>query len=556
MKLTSLCLIVFCQAIFLQAQVENVPQTNPVYIFLKEMKVKGIIHYYNEDIPNLSRIEVKKLLNLINKNENQLNDTELALLSRYQIEFSESLNKDTTQSFFDGENVFNNLTEIFSDKVKYLYAFREENATVYFDLLGHFNFGQMFNPLKNNAELYDIGFRWRGSVFNHLGYNLTVIKGGVSGNKSIAETIEPRLLTSFKWLENIENIGNYDFTEGYVKYRTEPVKNMDLSIQIGREALNIGYGYGDKLVLNGKNPALDFIQFNLNYGIAHFTSIHASTVGEFSLNQNDRYTKYWAFNRLRLAFPNLFDVGIGESIVYSGRGIEVAYLTPMGFYKFIEMSLQDRDNGNLYFDFRSDFLKNFEVQATFLLDENILSNLQNLDRYSNKTAYQLGFMWYEAFTIPNLSLTAEYTKIRPYVYSHINRENTYTAFGMPLGHPIGPNADELLARLNYNLNEYTRLSLDYRHIRKGENVYDANGNLIKNVGGDIFISNDPNPSDENAYFLDGIRMNYDILKSGIRIEPVRAFIFEFYYHYILNRNITKDTQEHQNYLQFIFTLEY
>ena len=233
MKLTSLCLIVFCQAIFLQAQVENVPQTNPVYIFLKEMKVKGIIHYYNEDIPNLSRIEVKKLLNLINKNENQLNDTELALLSRYQMEFSESLNKDTTQSFFDGENVFNNLTEIFSDKVKYLYAFREENATVYFDLLGHFNFGQMFNPLKNNAELYDIGFRWRGSVFNHLGYNLTVIKGGVSGNKSIAETIEPRLLTSFKWLENIENIGNYDFTEGYVKYRTEPVKDMDLSIQIG-----------------------------------------------------------------------------------------------------------------------------------------------------------------------------------------------------------------------------------------------------------------------------------------------------------------------------------
>ncbi len=556
MKFTFLLALLLILSSFLFAQVENVPQTNPVYTFLKEMKVKGIIHYYSEDVPNLSRIEVRSFLQELYANKTRLSSTEISLLQRYQTEFSESLNEDTTQSFFNGENIFRNFTEIFSDKVKYLYAFKEKNATVYIDLLGHFNYGQMFNPVKNNSELYDIGFRWRGTVFNHLGYNLTVIKGGVSGNKSIAETLEPRLRTSFKWIENIENIGNYDFAEGYVKYRTEPVENMDLSIQVGREPLTIGYGYSDKLVLSGKNPTLDFIQFNFNYGVAHFTSIHASTVGEFSHNQDERYTKYWAFNRFRLAFPNLFDIGIGESIVYSDRGIELAYLTPMGFYKFIEMSLQDRDNGVLYFDFRSDFLKDFEVQATFLLDENILSNLQNLNRYSNKTAYQLGFMWYEAFTIPNLSFTSEYTKIRPYVYSHINRKNTYTSFGMPLGHPIGPNADEILVRLAYNLNEFTRLSLDYRHIREGENVYDVNGNLIKNVGGDIYIPNDPNPVDKNAYFLDGIRINYDILKTGIRIEPVRDFIFELYYHYSLNSNLTTKTTNVQNYLQFIFTLEY
>jgi Capsule assembly protein Wzi len=541
---------------FLLAQIENVPQTNPVYTFIKEMKVKKIINYYNEDVPNLSRVEVQKILDEIEQNKGLLSNTELATLSRYLVEFSETLNKDTTQVFFDGENMFGNMTHIFSDKIKYLYAFKEKYATVYFDLLGHLNFGQMFKPIKNNAELYDIGFRWRGTVFNHLGYNLTVIKGGVSGNKSIAETIEPRLLTSFKWLENSENIGNYDFTEGYVKYRTEPVDDMNLSIQIGREPLTIGYGYGNKLVLSGINPTMDFIQFNFNYGIAHFTSIHASTVGEFFANQADRYTKFWAFNRLRLAFPNLFDIGIGESIIYSGRGIDLAYLSPLGFYKFAEMSLQDRDNGNIYFDFRSDFLKNFELQATFLLDENILSNLQDLNKFTNKTAYQLGFMWYEAFTLNDLALTIEYTKIRPYVYSHINSKNTYTSFGMPLGHPIGPNADELLARLNYNLNAYTRLSFDYRHIRKGDNVYDASGNLVKNVGGDIFLTYDPNYSSEEAYFLNGIRINYDIIKTGIRIEPFRDFIFELYYHYNLTDNISNKIKEDQSYLQFIFTMEY
>ncbi len=136
-------------------------------------------------------------------------------------------------------------------------------------------------------------------------------------------------------------------------------------------------------------------------------------------------------------------VGIGESIVYSGRGLELAYLTPVGFYKFIEHSIQDRDNANLYFDFQSGFIKNLEFQATFLLDENILSNLQDLDKYTNKTAYQLGVFWYQPFSINDLSLILEYTKIRPFVYTHFDSMNVYTAFGKNLGHRIGPNADEL-----------------------------------------------------------------------------------------------------------------
>ncbi len=42
--------------------------SHPVYTFLKEMKVKGIIPYINEDLPNLSRFEVKNHLETINKN--------------------------------------------------------------------------------------------------------------------------------------------------------------------------------------------------------------------------------------------------------------------------------------------------------------------------------------------------------------------------------------------------------------------------------------------------------------------------------------------------------
>lgn len=542
----------------LYAQIESVPIDNSVYVFLKEMKVKGILSFIREDDPVLSRFEVKGLLDTITNHKNELSNTESKLLDKYLIEFSDKIDSETsTQLFNPSDNLFSDLDQMFTDKMKYLYAYQEEENNVYIDWLGHFYHGQKFlEPNAINSDLFDIGFRIRGTVFNHLGYNLTVIKGGVSGNRSFAETIQPKLLSSFKWVENIENIGNYDFNYGYLKYHTEPLKNMYIMIELGREDITLGYGYGSKLVLSGDNPTLDFIKFNFDYGIINFTSLHASTTGYYSIVRDERYTKYIAFNRLKLKFDHLFDVGIGETMIYSGRGMELAYLTPLAFYKFIEMGIQDRDNGNIYFDMQTKFMKNLELQGTFLLDENILSNLGDLEKYTNKTAYQVGAYWYEAFSVPDLSFVIEYTRIRPYVYTHYDIKNNYTAFGANLGHRIGPNADELMTRLNYNLNEKIRLNFEYKYVRKGNNIYDDNGNLIKNVGGDVALTHGEIVVNGHAKFLDGERVNYDIFSTGIRTEPLRGYIFDLSFNYEKQDNLYKNFKNYLSYVLFKFTLEY
>jgi len=521
------------------------------------MKVKNVIPYISEDVPNLSRFQVKEYLKQVEEKLSELSNTERNLFNHHKAEFYEFVDPENTTYFFHPEKNFSSsLSEAFSNKVKYLYAYTEENANVFVDLLGHYYFGQQFEPYVNNAHLFDIGFRFHGTVFKHLGYQLSVIKGGSAGDKQVAELIEPRVLHSFKWVEDSENIANYEFTEGYIKYSTEPAADMHLSIQLGREYKTIGYGYGSKLILSGDNPSLDFIEFDFNYGIVKFTSIHGSTVGDFSYNMSERYTKYWAFNRLKLSFENLFDIGIGENIVYSGRGIELGYLSPLGFYKFVEQSIQDRDNANLYFDLQTSFIPNLEFQATFFLDENILSNLQNLDIYKNKTAYQLGAFWYEAFSLNNLSLILEYTKIRPFVYSHVDDKNTYTAWGTNLGHPIGPNADEVFSRVAYNLTDWIRLSLDYHFIRRGENIFDDQGNLVENVGGDLNITHSPIPENENAYFLDGVRFNNNIFQFGVRIEPIRDFVFDIIYNYNQEKNLTEGDINKQSYGLIKFQLGY
>ena len=541
---------------FTFAQVENVPQNNRVYSFLKEMKVKNIIPYISEDVPNLSRFEVRALLDIVRKSFNRLSTIERDLLHWFEIEYTDSLlDETTTRLFTPGKSFGSTLSEIGSDKVKYLYAYQEENANFYAEGLGHFYHGQQLKHKVTNANLYDTGFRLRGTVFKHLGYLFSFIKGGVSGNKNLAEIIEPRLLTNFKWIEAGENIGNYGFSSAYLKYHTEPVEGMNLSVQLGREPLTIGYGYGSKLVLSGDNPALDFLQFNFDYGIVHFTSIHASTVGLFAPERDDRYTKFWAFNTLRITLPGLFDLGIGEAIVYSGRGIEIGYLTPLSFYKFIEMSLQDRDNGVLYLDFQTSFISNLELQGTFFLDENILFNLGDFDSFTNKTAYQLGAFWYEAFTIRNLSWILEYTRIRPYVYSHVNIKNTYSAWGTNLGHRIGPNSDEIFTKLAYNVNSWISIAMEYRHQRSGENIYDDEGNLIKNVGGDLFVSHESRQSDK-VVFLDGIRINTDVFQVGFRIEPIRDFIFDIIYNYRIDDNLTNGYKKDFSYGLIKFSFEY
>ena len=540
------------------SQVENVPITNSVYTFLKEMKVKGILSFIREDDPVLSRFEVKDLLEKVNSQITELSSTEKKLLNKYLTEFSDTINPDSSTQLFNPQNgFFTDLDQMLTDKVKYLYAYQEPENNIYFEWLGHFYHGQDFSQDHAvNSNLYDIGLRIRGTVFNHLGYNFAVIKGGVSGNKNFAEVIDPRLLTNFKWIENSENIGNYDFAYGYLKYHTEPYKDMNVSVQLGREDVTLGYGYGSKLILSGDNPTMDFIKFNFDYGIISYTSLHASTTGYFSYTPEQRYTKYFAHNHLKLKFNNLFDIGIGETMIYSGRGIELGYLSPIGFYKFIEMGIQDRDNGNLYFDLQTKFVKNLELQATFLLDENILSNLGDLEKYTNKTAYQLGAFWYQPLNINDLSLILEYTRIRPYVYTHFDIKNNYTAFGANLGHRIGPNADELMLRTNYNFNEWIRGTVEYRYQREGNNVYADDGTLIKNVGGDIALTHGYVLPIDRAYFLDGERVNTNFFSVGFRVEPIRDFIFDISYNLNKRTNTTKNISSEISYALLRFTLEY
>ena len=551
-NISFITLLIFFSLLFASqatAQQENVPIDHQVYLFIKEMSVNNLIGFIHDDNPGMSRAEVRKNLELIARHKDELSPTEQKILKKYQDEFYDDLADSTNafQLFGKEAGLSTDNSDLFSDKTKYTYVSRKEGANFYLNILGRAIYGQITKPYVNNSWLYDIGFRFRGTLFDKLGYSLTVQKGGVSGSSNLATLLDPRLTYNFKYVEAYENIGNYDFTEGYLRYYAEPLENMSLSFQIGREKIKFGYGYGSKLVISGNHPVLDFIKMDFNYGVFSFTSLQASTVGNFNIDRTLNYTKFIALNRFKLHFNDLIEFGLGENIIYTGRGIDLAYLNPFAFYKFEEMSLQDRDNGALWLDFQTHFIKNVELQGTYFLDDNPLGNLQDFSNFINKTGYQFGAFLYSPFSIKDLSIVMEYTRIRPYVYSHTNPKNSYTAWNQVLGDQIGPNSDEIFTSVAYNLNERMRLNFQYQYIRHGENIYDSQGNLSFNAGGDAFVAHRDNIDPVRIEFLDGERINTNIFTIGFKFEPVRQVVFDLVFKEVFKKNITHDVSNNSTY---------
>lgn len=546
-KVIVLLLLLISARVF--PQIENVPLDYPVYDFLKEMSVKKIIHY-DDDNPNLSRFEVADFLKNIDSKKSGLSRTEIELLNKYKVEYiPEESNPDNTWKMFgSGRKFVENLDGFFSNKQKYLYFAGKPGNNIFIDGLGNVYAGHEIKPDKKiNTLMMDGGLEVRGTMFDHLGYSLQWSKGMFFGQKDLGPLLEPKMIVNFKFNEDFEKLKNYDYTSAYLKYYFEPLEKFGISVQFGREKTTFGYGYGSKTVLSGTNPDLDFLKLNASYGIIRFTSLYASTVGYFSPVRDNRYTKYLSLQRLKIALPDLFDASISTSIVYNGR-IDFAYLNPILFWPFAEKSLQDRDNKNFIFDFQTRFLKDVELQGTLYIDDDELFGFATgkINRVE-KIAYQIGTYVYEPFSMKNLSFVVEYTKIRPYVYSHYDIRNNYTSYGVSLGHRIGPNADEICTKLMYNLSDWGRAGIEYRFVRKGNNVYDESGNLIKNVGGDIAQGFRDGIDDDYARFLDGERVNSNNVTFTFRFIPIRNYTFDLVYSYNIDNNITKSFKTEFSY---------
>ena len=521
----------FCLTIQVNAQIELVPPSHPVYDYLKRMQVKGIIPEYNSSNIPISRGEIAGYLKIIEGQK--LTGTDKYMMEDYKAEFE----FDMTGSLRKSTNLFNkfNSESIFGNhRQKYIYNYADTNASLFFDINGDFyQRNSKGDSIGNNAiTLGELGFRIRGSLYNSVGFYLRASNGqkikGQSKDIIFAANYDPLLKANTKFVNEQKNFDSY---EGYLRYQTP---SNWLSVTVGKEALYEGFGYIDKMFLSNNTIPFNFLKLDIAYKKFKYSFLYGSIKGD-SLGI-DLQSKNIVSHRLDIGLTRKFKLGFYESVIISNNPFSFTYLNPISFLTSADLNTgakETTDNNTLAgFDFELAPIKNITFQGTLLIDDLNLSTLYKSDSTSNdnKFGYQLGIFWADALSLPNVNLKLEYTRLDPFVYSHRSNKSSYTNWDMSLGHALPPNSDEIALNLHYDVTNRIKFNFLYQFQRSGEGILidSITGKLIINYGGNI------NRGDGDLYitkinFLNGNRINRSIITFNLVFEPIKQYFVELKY---------------------------
>ncbi len=530
-----ICALVFIST-NLFSQVELVPVSNKVYSFLDRMNTNKVIEGFSESMLPVSRREVGSFLTHANSKRNKLTASDKKILDEYLVEFE----FDTYGTLKNSSNFFSkkSIGELFHNKKqKYLYSSVDSNSSFFIDAIGDVRYigGNGDSLGKPHVLLGQFGLRFRGTLFKSLGYYLRLSNGvRLGGNEKdamFAASVDPILGSTKKF--KIDGSKNFDTFEGYLRYSTS---SDWLSVTAGREALRMGNGFIDKIFISNNNSApFDFIKADIHYKKLRYTFLHSSIVGNDS-SGNQLESKYFVFHRLEAGpfFNNTVKFGFTEMLVYSNVPINFALLNPLSFITSADLNSEtpnkNSNNTIIGLDFQLYPARKISVQGTLLIDD---LNFETLGSDStkgndNKFGYQMGLMWQDAFTLPNLSFAYEFTRLDPFVYSHKKINNSVAHWDLPLGHGLNPNSDEHAFKLAFDFGSRVSAGITFKLQRSGENYSDSLGNF-KNVGSNILIGSGDFVT-QNV-FLNGLRVDRTIIIAELVLQPIKQYYLFLKYQY-------------------------
>ena len=531
----SLCVIVFFLTVSnVSAQVETIPADHQVYAFLKAMFVKGALKNYDDVILPLSKGTVAGYLKEIDSRRYLLTASEKELLCRMETKMGVRT-KETASYFSYFPAGFIDQYKKYNEK--HLYIYKDSSVTFNVDLLGDVSY--IYSEKYNDySVLLNAGGQFYGTYSDWLGFLLEGSNGTQYNNRQVAE-LDPRVKTSFTF--NRTGLNFFDYTQGYIR-----LQKGDANLQLGRERVLWGSGYINRMILSDNPPLFDFIRFGIKYKSLSYDFLHAWLVQPFGTAHIDSITgdvsnkgsKYLAVSRLGFTPFSELKLGFSQMIIYANRPIEAAYLNPFLFWESAQRSLGDLDNSFLSFDVRYKPFNGGELSASIIFDDILFSALfkGDFDKVDNRSAWQAGIMLTDPVLPANSSIKIEYLQIRPYTFSHpdIGEALTYTNNSYMLGLNIQPNSTALSVEVNYLFPAQWEASVNFTHILHGNNIYDNKGNIIKNVGGNVF-ENLTIYDSRTAPLLDGELETTDNIQLQIRNE----ILYGIYLDLIFNSSYTK-----------------
>ncbi len=277
----------------------------------------------------------------------------------------------------------------------------------------------------------------------------------------------------------------YDFitASGYITFT--PVKCIEM--QFGHDKNRIGDGYRT-LILSDAMSNYTFLKINTKVWKVNYQNLFAQLNADVYYKNAMMPKKYMAFHHLSVNIGRHLNIGLFESIVFSrgdsGQGqYDINYLNPIIFYRSIEQQLGSEDNALLGMNWKLNFMRHFSFYGQVVLDEFMLKHIKAMNGWwANKQGGQAGIKYINVAGIKNLDMQLEANAIRPYMYSHKGKQQSYTHYNHSLAHPMGANLFEMLAIVRYQPLGRLRLTGKYFHT-----IYGAD-DVGQNWGGDVLKS--------------------------------------------------------------------
>ena len=531
---TFLFIFISCLSIELYSQVVYEPLFNDVYGFLRQLSVKGVIEFNDEFRPLPRKYIAEKLLSA-EQHFDKLTDVEMADLKffkqdyLFEIGFIEEKEEETHLKFFSSDP---------SERWR-VFSYGDKNFKMNLSPVLGYEYGSIDNSKATHLwnGVYTFGY-----ITDAVGFSFS-FRDNTEEGENIDKT---KRFTPITGVVERSSENMVEYPENKIEYsETNAIIATDWkwgSFSVGKDFMEWGYAQNGLIVLSQKAPSFPFIRLDIypvdwlgfNYFHGWLNSDIKDSSSFYYTDAGVRYLfrpKFIASHTLFIRPTAGLNISIGESIVYSDQ-LEILYLIPIMFFRLADHYLSNQDNragSNAQF-FAAissrDHIKNTHLYGSLFIDELKISGLFDKE----KQRYQLGFtLGASTVDLPlkNLTLTAEYSKVYPFVYDNFNQTQTYTSSSYVMGHWMGNNGDQVFGSIQYRFLRGLEATVWGRYIRKGERGTIEDQYKV------------PQPP-----FLFGLRSNFTYLGAMVKYQIIHELFVRFRYQY-------RKSSEQQEDLNFI-----
>ena len=250
------------------------------------------------------------------------------------------------------------------------------------------------------------------------------------------------------------------------------------SIGLVKDNVQWGDSYHSANILSGRAPSFPMIElklkpcswFRLDYihgwlasGVVDSTRYYV--VAPEVEGAEERYynpaAKCLAANMLTFTPVRGLDLSVGSAVVYGNQNLFAAMSLPISFFNAIDYQMANsNDNSQIFLNISTRNLRYTHFYASLFVDEFSLSRWLKGKNEFNFFGWKVGAQ-VSNWPVKNLSVMAEYTQTNPATYEHLYDVLKYTSNGYGLGHYLGDNAREVVAKVSYKPVRGLTLDLSY-----------------------------------------------------------------------------------------------